>query len=49
MIGGYDLAAFGPSLNGCMLMCATENNSRGQIDGLASALGEIAASRGSVK
>lgn len=49
MIGGYDLAAFGPSLNGCMLMCATENNSRGQIDGLASALGEIAASRGGVK
>jgi glycine dehydrogenase subunit 1 len=49
MIGGYDLSAFGPSLKGCMLMCATETNTRGQIDGLASALGEIAASRGGVR
>ncbi|HEX2988779.1 MAG TPA: aminomethyl-transferring glycine dehydrogenase subunit GcvPA [Chloroflexota bacterium] len=49
IIGGYDLAVLGPSLKGCMLMCATETNTRGQIDGLASALSEIAASQGGVR
>ncbi len=49
IIGGYDLAPFSPSLKGCMLVCTTETNTRGQIDSLASALGEIAASRGGVR
>lgn len=46
IVGGYDLAAAYPALEGCMLLCATETNTRTQIDGLVSALGEIAASKG---
>jgi hypothetical protein len=35
-------------MKNCVLLCATETNSRAQIDALAAALGEIAASRGGV-
>lgn len=41
VVGGYDLGKDYPQLGGCMLLCATEANTREQIDALASALGEI--------
>ncbi len=48
IIGGYDLGASYPELKDCMLVCSTETNSRGQIDALAGALRDVAASRGGV-
>jgi len=42
IIGGYDLGRDYPDLRGCMLVCVTELNSRGQIDGLVEALEEVA-------
>jgi glycine dehydrogenase subunit 1 len=38
IIGGYDLGISYPELNGCMLLCVTENRTREDIDRLA---GEI--------
>ncbi len=46
IVGGYDLAITSPELEGCMLLCATETNSRAQIDRLVSALSEFASSEG---
>ena len=40
-IGGYDLANDYPSLGNAMLLCATEMNTRAQIDGFVGALREI--------
>lgn len=40
-IGGYDLKAEYPELGDAMLLCATEMNSKGQIDRFAEALGEV--------
>lgn len=40
-IGGYDLAADYPRLGDAMLLCATEMNTRAQIDGFVGALREI--------
>lgn len=40
-IGGYDLATDYPSLGEAMLLCATEMNTRAQIDGFVGALREI--------
>jgi len=39
-IGGYDLAADYPTLGDAMLLCATEMNTRAQIDGFVGALRE---------
>lgn len=41
MVGGYDLGNDYPDLQGHMLLCVTEMNSRAQIDLLAKALEEI--------
>jgi glycine dehydrogenase subunit 1 len=48
IIGGYDLSRDYPELNHCMLLCATETNSRTQIDALVGAFRDVAASRGGV-
>jgi glycine dehydrogenase subunit 1 len=40
IIGGYDLGESYPHLDGCMLLCVTEMNTREQIDRLVSTLGE---------
>jgi glycine dehydrogenase subunit 1 len=40
-IGGYDLSADYPDLGNAMLLCATELNTRAQIDRFANALGEV--------
>ena len=40
-IGGYDLAADYPDLGNAMLLCATEMNSRAQIDRFVDALAEV--------
>jgi len=42
IIGGYDLSHAYPHLERCMLVCATELNTRKQIDDLVGALGEVA-------
>jgi glycine dehydrogenase subunit 1 len=39
IIGGLELQRFYPELADCLLICVTEQNSRGEIDGLAKALG----------
>ena len=39
IIGGLDLGRFYPELKDCLLVCATEQNSRTEIDALAKALG----------
>lgn len=41
IIGGYDLSADYPHLDGHMLVCTTEANSRDEIDALVSALAEV--------
>lgn len=41
IIGGYDLGPAYPELEGCMLLCATELNTREQIDRLADVLGAL--------
>jgi len=41
IIGGLDLGKYYPELNGCMLLCVTENRSRQQIDRLTERLGAI--------
>ncbi len=46
IVGGYDLSIVSPDLEGYMLLCATETNTRAQIDGLVSALRELVASTG---
>lgn len=46
VIGGYDLSSAYPELRGCMLLCATEVNTKVQIDGLAAALSDVSAARG---
>ncbi|MGE5618533.1 MAG: aminomethyl-transferring glycine dehydrogenase subunit GcvPA [Sphingomonadaceae bacterium] len=46
IVGGYDLSAVSPSLEGCMLLCTTETNTKDQIDALVSALAEIGGSEG---
>ncbi len=46
IVGGYDLAVASPAMEGCMLLCATETNTKAQIDALVSALAEIGASKG---
>ena len=38
IVGGYDLGLDYPTLQGTMLLCATEMNSRAEIDELVSAL-----------
>ena len=38
IIGGFDLARFDPRLARHMLVCATETNSREEIDGLIAGL-----------
>ena len=38
MIGGLDLGRFYPELENCLLLCVTENHSRGQIDKLVEVL-----------
>ncbi len=48
IVGGYDLGRAYPQLEGCMLLAATEINSRNEIDRLATALGEAAAPGGGV-
>ncbi len=48
IVGGYDLSVVGPDLEGCLLLCATETNTRAQIDDLVSALGEIGTLEGGV-
>ena len=40
IVGGYDLGADWPELEGCMLLCCTETNTRDDIDRLVDALGE---------
>jgi glycine dehydrogenase subunit 1 len=42
IIGGYDLGRDYPELEGCMLLCVTEMNSKGQIDVLVDALARVA-------
>ena len=39
IIGGLELQRFYPELADCLLICVTEQNSRGEIDGLAKTLG----------
>jgi glycine dehydrogenase subunit 1 len=46
IVGGYDLSNFGEGFEGCMLMCATETNTKAQIETLAAALSRIATSEG---
>jgi glycine dehydrogenase subunit 1 len=41
IIGGYDLGRAYPKLEGHMLLCATEMNTREELDALVTALGEI--------
>jgi glycine dehydrogenase subunit 1 len=41
IIGGYDLGQDYPQLADCMLFCATEVNTREQIDRLVTALGDL--------
>lgn len=41
IIGGYDLGRDYPHLKDHMLLCVTEMNSRGEIDALVEALGEV--------
>jgi len=41
IIGGYDLGQDYSHLAGCMLFCATEVNTREQIDRLVAALGDL--------
>jgi glycine dehydrogenase subunit 1 len=41
IIGGYDLGRDYPPLDGCMLLCCTEMNTRAEIDLLAAALAEV--------
>ena len=48
IVGGYDLTGDYPDLKGCMLLCTTETNTKAQIDALASALMDVAASKGGV-
>ncbi len=48
IVGGYDLGLAYPQLEGCMLLAATETISKDEIDGLATALSEVAAPRGGV-
>ena len=38
IVGGLSLEPFYPELKGCMLFCATEMNSKGEIDRLARVL-----------
>jgi glycine dehydrogenase subunit 1 len=40
IIGGYDLGGDYPKLEGCMLLCCTETNTKAEIDGLVEALKE---------
>jgi len=42
IIGGYDLSQGYPHMEGCMLVCVTELNTREQIDDLVEALKEVA-------
>ena len=42
IIGGYALGSAYPGMERQMLICVTEMNSRAQIDGLVSALQEVA-------
>jgi len=42
IIGGYDLSHAYPHVEGCMLVCVTELNTREQIDDLVEALREVA-------
>jgi glycine dehydrogenase subunit 1 len=44
IIGGLDLGRFYPELSDCILMAATELTTGAQIEALATALTEIAAS-----
>lgn len=46
IIGGYDLGASYPELQGCMLLCATEVNRKQDIDCLVSALAETGTTKG---
>jgi len=48
IVGGYGLSGAYPDLKDCMLLCATETNTKAQIDALAGALRDVAASRGGV-
>ncbi|MHB0936442.1 MAG: aminomethyl-transferring glycine dehydrogenase subunit GcvPA [Armatimonadota bacterium] len=41
IVGGYDLGKDYPALDGHMLLCVTEMNTREDIEGLAQALGEM--------
>ncbi|MBI3989384.1 MAG: aminomethyl-transferring glycine dehydrogenase subunit GcvPA [candidate division NC10 bacterium] len=41
IIGGFELGRFYPELADCLLFTVTEQNSRGEIEALAEALGEI--------
>jgi glycine dehydrogenase subunit 1 len=41
IVGGLDLSRFYPELSDCLLVCVTEQNSRGEIDALAKALGGV--------
>jgi len=41
IVGGFDLGTAYAGMEDCMLLCATELNTRGQIDELVSALAEI--------
>jgi glycine dehydrogenase subunit 1 len=43
ILAGLDLSSYAESLKGCMLWCATEMNTREQIDGLIDVLGRIEA------
>jgi len=42
ILGGLELGRWYPDLRDCLLMTATETTTDGEIDALASALGEIA-------
>lgn len=46
IVGGYDLGRGYPELKGCMLLCATEINSRAQIDHLVASLQAATALKG---
>ena len=46
IVGGYDLTEAYPDLTNCMLLCLTETNTKAQVDALAGALRDMAASRG---
>ncbi len=45
IIGGYELARDYARLTDCLLLCVTEMNTRGEIDRLVQALGEIGTAR----